>query len=137
MDSDSISSIIIIIIITVVYAKLGFKSQHMSFYKLYGTKYLVRNLPDKQKAAELLHTVATNLEKIVNIAYKDCTICEEKVSLQRLKDHFNKESIVESSPNLNSSFTSYTVNKGSRIVMCIRTKDKKANLHDLNTIMFC
>ena len=108
----------------------------MTFYKIYGTKYLVRNLPDKHKAAEILHNISNNLDKLVNIVYQDCNECDKKESIQRLKNNFNKSSIIESSPNLGSEYTSYTVNKGTRIVMCIRTKDVKAELHDLNTLMF-
>lgn len=96
-----------------------------------GKNYLVRNSPDKQQAAELLAQVASNLQLLVDHVYETD---EDKDGAVRMKRKFNQDSISESEPN--SKYTSYSVNKGEKIVFCLRSKDDKQELSDLNLIMF-
>jgi predicted metal-dependent hydrolase len=94
-------------------------------------QYLVRNLPDKQKAADMLANIRKNLTSIVEYL-KENYIADERVQL--LVNRFNPDVISESLPN--TSYTSYSVDKGKKIVFCIRSKDAKQELIDMNTIMF-
>jgi hypothetical protein len=59
-------------------------------------------------------------------------ISDERVQL--LVNRFNPDVLSESLPN--TSYTSYSVDKGKKIVFCLRSKDDKAELIDMNTIMF-
>lgn len=94
-------------------------------------EYLVRNLEDKEKAADLLARVRIKLEKL-------CKIMKEKYpddeAVKRLNERFHPENITESGKN--NQYTSYSVNKGEKIVFCIRQKDEKETLVDENTITF-
>lgn len=58
-----------------------------------------------------------------------------KMDLKRLVKNFNPNKISETTPD--AKYTSYSVNKGEKIVMCIRNK-KSANqdIIKLNTLMF-
>jgi predicted metal-dependent hydrolase len=94
-------------------------------------QYLVRNLPDKQKASDMLANIRKNLTSIVGYL-KENYIADERVQL--LVNRFNPDVISESLPN--TSYTSYSVDKGKKIVFCIRSKDAKQELIDMNTIMF-
>jgi predicted metal-dependent hydrolase len=94
-------------------------------------QYLVRNVADKQKAADMLAQIRANLTKIVEYL-KDNNISDERVQL--LVNRFNPDVLSESLPN--TSYTSYSVDKGKKIVFCLRSKDKKGELIDMNTIMF-
>ena len=51
-----------------------------------------------------------------------------------MKRKYNQENLSESEPN--TKYTSYSVNKGEKIVFCLRSKDDKQELSDLNLMMF-
>jgi predicted metal-dependent hydrolase len=92
-------------------------------------EYLVRNLSDKQLAADLLASVTKDLQKLVQhmlAKYPD------RETTQQLYKNFNPSSISEGS--VDSGYTSYSVNKGEKIIICIRQKDK--SFVDKNTIMY-
>lgn len=93
--------------------------------------YLVRNREDSKEAANLLAQIKSNLEKLVNYL-KNNNSKDERI--QRLVEKFNPENISESIAG--SDYTSYSVNKGEKIVFCIRSKDDKQQLEDINTMMF-
>lgn len=96
-----------------------------------GRQYLVRNRVDKQAAADLLANIRKNLKKLVEYLRTNY-ISDDKVS--RLVSKFDPDAISESIPG--TSYTSYSVNKGEKIVFCVRSKDKDEKLVDLNTMMF-
>lgn len=93
--------------------------------------YLVRNLPDKEKAANLLSIIRAGLIKLVR-HLKGKYPKDKRVG--RLATNFNSDQISESTPD--SKYTSYSVNKGEKIVFCIRQRDELNELVDLNTMMF-
>ena len=96
-----------------------------------GREYYVQNLPDKQQACD-------NLAKLRAILIKIVTYMKEKFpnndSILRLYKNFNPDKIVEN-PN-DSRYTSYSVNKGEKIVFCIRQRNKTNDLVDMNTLTF-
>ena len=51
----------------------------------------------------------------------------------KILKRFN-DSVVEANHEDNS--TSYTINKGEEMHVCLREKDKHTKLHDMNTLMF-
>ena len=94
-------------------------------------EYLVRNTTDAQKAADTLANLSNKLNNVVN------SLVEKYPNDPRtklLKKRFNPYKISETAAN--SEHTSYSVNKGEKIVFCLRHKDQKAELHDNNTITF-
>jgi len=93
--------------------------------------YLVRNRPDKQKASNILAKIKKKLTELV----KTLEITEgNKEKVQRLIQKYNPRRISESFSGSNT--TSYSINKGEKIVFCIRTKDSDEKLIKFNTIMF-
>mgnify|MGYP001065262788 FL=1 len=90
-------------------------------------EYLVRNKDDKIEAANLLAKMVGSIKKLINHL-------KEKNIFNRLSVKFNPENISESLSS--SKYTSYSVNKGEKIVFCIRNKDSNESLVSLNTIMF-
>ena len=90
-------------------------------------QYLVRNREDKQEAADLLAKIVSNIDKIINHGL-------ENGILKNLIKKYNRDNISESLSS--SKYTSYSVNKGEKLVFCIRHKDINQNLIDLNTLMF-
>tara|TARA_A100001015_G_C14590152_1_gene556320 strand:+ start:22 stop:606 length:585 start_codon:yes stop_codon:yes gene_type:complete len=96
-----------------------------------GNEYLVRNLPDKEDAACLLGKIRMKLEKIVESMKEKYP--NDKAVL-RMDSKFNSNNISESGKS--NQYTSYSVNKGEKIVFCIRQKDENESLIDENTITF-
>ena len=93
--------------------------------------YLVRKMPDAQNAADLLATIRQKLTKI-------CKYClveyPQNKAVIRLNNKFNPNNISETGKN--SKYTSYSVNKGEKIVLCLRSRDGKDKLIDENTLTF-
>ena len=58
----------------------------------------------------------------------------KKSQIEYLKSNYNENALSESSPN--NKYTSYSINKGEKIVFCLRSKNKTNNIVDLNTLMY-
>ncbi len=55
---------------------------------------------------------------------------------RRLLARYNPDNLVESSPNGSKSDTSYSIDKGAIIAMCLRSRDGSYRLHDKNILTF-
>lgn len=91
----------------------------------------MRRLPDMYQAADYLAKINKSLSLVVNhlnAKYSD------KKEVKRLYDNFNPSNVSEGSPN--SGYTSYSVNKGERIVLCIRQKNASQTFADFNVVMY-
>ena len=96
-------------------------------------EYLVRSLPNKDQAAILLGKMNKRLQILVeHMKTADSKADEEDV--ERLAQNFNPDSISEGTEK--SSYTSYSVNKGEKIVFCLRSRDENEKLIDINTLMY-
>lgn len=136
MDLDVNSAIIFLTLIA--FGMLGYTQ-----YELYtnevttcksnidNNEYLVRNREDKQEAADILAQLRQKLEKLVLSMKKNYS---NDQAVLRMDSNFNPQNISES--GVNSQYTSYSVNKGEKIVFCIRQKDEKQSFVDMNTMTF-
>lgn len=96
-----------------------------------GQSYIVRNLPDKETAAENLGRIRKKLNIIVE--YMTNKYSNES-RVNRLQKNYREDAISESPAN--SKHTSYSVNKGEKIYFCLRQRDENDRLVDLNTVTF-
>lgn len=94
-------------------------------------KYLVQSLPDKQQAADLLANIRKKLETLTKHLEKIAPQDERTI---RIVMNFQPSAIQEGKES--SKHTSYSINKGEKIVFCIRSKSNKKELVELNTMMF-
>lgn len=85
-----------------------------------GRTYKVRDMPDKQEAANLLARLRLKLEQLMDGLVKSYP---DKAQVQRLKQNFqaNPERFLESTPD--AEHTSYSVNKGEEVHFCLRDRD--------------
>ena len=97
-------------------------------------KYLVKNTGDKHKAAQTLYQIEMILNKLVDMLINN----EEKLKyddmFQYVKKLKNKLSNIQIQENTgNNNYTSYSINKGEKLILCIRSKhtDKIHNINDL------
>jgi hypothetical protein len=99
-----------------------------------GEVYAVQDLPNKQKAADMLAQIKANMQKVAEY-YKQPEFAPDKPA-QLLVQRFNPENIMENS--MTSSDTSYSENKGEKIVLCLRDKTHPPDYPfvPLNTVMF-
>ena len=96
-----------------------------------GREYYVQNLPDKQIACDNLAKLRAILLKVVNYMadhFPNDDRCH------RLKKNFNPDRLIENSNK--GKYTSYSVNKGEKIMLCIRQRNDSNDLVDLNTVTF-
>ena len=135
----------ILICSSVFYIYLENKASDVTYITHNKIEYLVRNLPDKEEAALLLSKIRHNLSSLVDHVCtesnkeenktNDKDVDDERIkSLARLKSNYKPNNITESSPG--NKYTSYSINKGDKIVFCLRSKDGDNTLVDLNTMMF-
>lgn len=131
-----IAIIIVVIIISLII--LIRTEKHEVVYvrsNIDGNTYLVRDLPDKQEASDMLSQIKININKIVEELYnnKDSKYKDFKDNIEQLKTRIQNVIINESSGD--SEYTSYSVNKGEQLVFCLRSK-YDGNFHDLNLMMY-
>lgn len=98
-----------------------------------GKTYWVQNLADKQAAADMLATLVSNVDKLLQHIRSDANMAR-RPPFARLLEKYHPSSIQENVTE--SQFTSYTENKGERIVLCVRSKDPSQKLAEVNTVMF-
>ncbi len=130
---DFISLVTIFIIILSLFIYYETKYSKIIYIKsdIDDKMYLVRNLPDKKEAANLLSKIKQRLTKLTRHLE---THNLEDPRIKRLVKRYRPDNISESEAD--SKYTSYSVNKGEKIVFCVRSKDKKKNLVDINLLMF-
>jgi len=85
-----------------------------------GKEYLVRDLPDKQEAANLLAKVRIKLNNLkIHLEGK----YPDKTQVKQLIQNFRNDPkrFLESTPD--AEFTSYSVNKGESVHLCLRQRE--------------
>jgi hypothetical protein len=92
-------------------------------------KYIVRRMPDAKEAAERLARVNKHMHNIVHHMLAKHPSDE---SVLRLYNNFNPDAISEGGAEV--GYTSYSVNKGEKIVLCIRQSN--GQFVDHNVIMY-
>jgi len=92
-------------------------------------EYIVRDLENSQDAAEKLASINTKLRKLIDSLDED-----ERDGIDRLKDRYNPHKLTETEEN--SKYTSYSLNKGEKIALCIRKKEDNLKFENENTVIF-
>ena len=133
MEFSEFFVIFIVILIILSYIKGQYEEVEYVRSKTDGRMYLVRNLPDKQKAADLLGNLSKDLQQVVDHVHVKND--KDRESLKNLKENFNPDNISESASN-DGRYTSYSVNKGEKLVICLRKRDGTNQLVDKNTLLY-
>ena len=95
--------------------------------KIDNREYIVRKLPDAKEAANRIANINKKVLKLIASLDEN-----EKEGISDLQTNYNPNTISET---LNDSkYTSYSVNKGEKLSICIRKKDN--TFIDDNTILF-
>ena len=134
---DSWPWMVIVTIIVGAYIYLYYKQSKFPVIpvksKVDGESYLVRNLPDKQEAADRLARVRGKILRLRT--YLEQTHKDKPFVAQMLKNFDCSASrFSESTPD--AQYTSYSVNKGEKIYMCLRQRNAQEELVQENIILF-
>jgi len=132
-------TILIIIFLTIIFIFICIHSSEVSFQESFidNNHYLVRNLDDKDKAANLLAEMKKKLYKLVLYSCENENNNNEAIFIKKYSEVIKKKfnGIIFRESTENNKFTSYSVNKGEEIVFCLRSK-KDNSLHDINDLMY-
>lgn len=136
MDFISIITPLVLFLIFLIYLKREQQEVSIVKSKIDGDEYLVINKPDKEFAADTLAQVKQKLLKLLKQVSDKFDKAEKNKheNIRLLLQRFNPNAIVESGPD--NDYSTYTLNKGEKIVMCLRTRDGSDKLHSLNLLMF-
>lgn len=122
-----------ILILTIIFIYLIYQYHYYSnietiVSKIDNRNYDVQIKHDATEAADLIAKVREKLILLVNHMFKTFPSNPKVI---RLKKNFNPDVLKEGIDN--PSYTSYTVNKGEEIILCLRTDGK---LVDINILTF-
>jgi hypothetical protein len=129
MSFVEILVIITLAVILILYTR-QFVQGEVEYVKstLDGRRYLVRSLPDKQQASDMLADINKDLISFINHLR---TKFPNDENYQRLYQKFDPNEVSEGTPD--SAYTSYTINK-SHLVICVRQTDY--SFVDKNVVMY-
>lgn len=131
-----IDTIILIILITlIIIYKYRYKLHLKSIEAFDNNIYYVNDLPDAVDAANMLAILMLTIKDLIK------KILEENNNND--KYYIKYISIIDkilpyikiSENSMNNNYTSYSINKGEEIVLCIRNK-KTNKIHDFNELLY-
>ena len=141
--------ILLILIIFILGVFYWYNYGKMTYIKspLDNNFYMVRDLPDKYTAVNLLATMRLNILKLKDHlnSKKNTDYKEYKEYIELLSNRIHSVTISESRGNENVKdengenkevVTSYSVNKGEELVFCLRSRKEKDTFHTINILMY-
>lgn len=130
--------ILLIIIFVIIFIFYKYNYSQMTYIKsiIDNNYYRVRDLPDKLIAANMIAKIRKNILELVEYMYenRDIKYKEYKENIERLKKRAHL--VIMSENNGRGKDTSYSVNKGDEIVICLRSKIDYDKFHDINVIEY-
>lgn len=126
-------ALVSLLALIMLYIFLHFQDFNLIFVKSKKDQkyHLVRNMPDRQSAADRMAEIKSRLVKLVNYIKEKFP---NDPRSERLVDRFDIDSIQET--RIDSTHTSFSIDKGEEIHLCLRDKSEDLNIHKLNTLMF-
>jgi predicted metal-dependent hydrolase len=101
-----------------------------------GTKFLVHNDNYKKDKANLLGEILGKAYKLKNHLIKNIEQLPEYTQyIKQLEENFNEDRTIVYETDPDSNLTSYSVNKGEELSICLKSK-KTGQLHDVNLLMY-
>ena len=100
-----------------------------------GKAYDIQNLPDKEEAVKRMASICAKLQKLKEHYASDQALSADP-PVGRFLARYKPDVFIEN--DMSSKDTSYSENKGEKIVVCLRDKTKPPAypLIDENTVMF-
>ncbi len=137
MNVELVIIFFIIIIIAYFFFKPNIKNVIYVKSDIDDELYLVRDLPDKKQAANILARIKQNINSINLFLYnnKKTKYKEYEPYIDQLHERIQNVIIMENDGDY--KYTSYSVNKGEQLIFCLRSRDVVNNkLHEINLLMY-
>ena len=134
VSSIKATAVFVLFVLIIVFIRLVIPEISYARSSIDNAEYLVRNLPDKLEAANMLARLRRRMEKLISHLkqaqdnYPDYHPYVDQL-VQRMR------TVIISESGEDSIYTSYSVNKGDEIVFCIRNK-KTNRIHPINLLMY-
>ena len=93
--------------------------------------HVVADAPNKEESVKLLGEIKSRLRRLINYCIETYP---HNPNVTLLKQRFKPENVQEAS--LYESGTSYTIDKGRELHLCLRSKQNDFEHHDINILMF-
>lgn len=110
--------ILVVAIVGIVYLKKFYGEVEFVRSSVDGRSYLVRMLPDRQEAADILARLNAKMTRLIQHMVAKYP---NDAGVAQLHKNYNPDALSEGGAEV--GYTSYSVNKGERIVMCVRQTD--------------
>lgn len=135
LDKNLIESVIFCIILFIVlyFSITYYNNRNHTYVKADdGNEYRVQIAEDNKESANLLSDAITRVKTLLDHLKKSES---QDIRTKTLISRFNPDNITENDPQeMKSGVTSYTVNKGEKIVVCLRQRNN--NFVEINTLMY-
>lgn len=135
IEKNQIESVIFCIILFIIlyFSITYYNNRNHTYIKADdGNQYRVQIAEDNKESANLLSDAITKVKILLDHLRKSEP---EDIRTKTLLSRFNPENITENDPTeMKNGVTSYTVNKGEKIVVCLRQRNN--NFVELNTLMY-
>jgi hypothetical protein len=135
MNTNNIlfSLLLIVSIILLIKLFINYNESEYITSSVDNKKYLIRNLhTSDKKNIETANTLAIINQK-VTLLINTLSTHNELYFIKHLRENFNGNAVSEAA--IDHSQTSYTINKQS-IHLCLRSRDHKQALYDINDLMY-
>jgi len=132
--------LIILLIIFIIIYKYKYKAPIKQVDAFDNNSYIVNDLPDAQEASDTLAKIIKIINQLVDNIINDynnkIVNKEDKKYIKYVEIIKERLPYVKISENpTNSQYTSYSVNKGEELVLCIRDR-KKYKIHPINELLY-
>ena len=135
LNKNIIESVIFCIILFIVlyFSITYYNNRNHTYVKADdGNEYRVQIAEDNKESANLLSDAITRVKTLLEHLKKSES---QDIRTKTLLSRFNPDNITENDPQeMKSGVTSYTVNKGEKIVVCLRQRNN--NFVEINTLMY-
>ena len=135
LDKNLIESVIFCIILFIIlyFSITYYNDRNHTYVKADdGNQYRVQITEDNKESANLLSDAITRVKTLLDHLKKSES---QDIRTKTLLSRFNPDNITENDPQeMKSGVTSYTVNKGEKIVVCLRQRNN--NFVEINTLMY-
>lgn len=137
MDKKIITQIILLILfIIIIYYFYKLSKTEATYVRsnLNNKEYLVLNLEDKEEASYILSVIHERIYILRDYLEKNIDKFPEFKEYIKQFSSGIKDLVLQENPT-DGKYTSFTVNKGEEISLCLRSKGTNT-LHDINVLMY-
>lgn len=131
MKVKDIAFVVLAVILVTLYVFYHVSVQKDRIYvksKLNDVHYLVKNTENSQEVADTLATLCIRSKKLIKFVEDDKKFPKNVSNLAKRYTTLSE--------NIDLLATSYTINKGEEVAMCITARNAEEKIYDLNTLMF-